>query len=248
MNYYNVKDHNLVLDGEKEYILKFKDLAEQEKPREKLLKYGPDVLTVAELVALILNVGTKKEDVLAMATRILKEYGEKAILSEKNPKRLAEILDIPLVKATQIVAAFEIGRRYFEKKDGKSVFIRTSKHAFNYFKDMATLNKEHLRGLYLNSRYQVVHDELISVGSLTANIIHPREVFRPAFENKAVAIIIAHNHPSGSLQPTRSDIDVTGKLIEAGRILGIDLLDHIIIGKKKYISIIEKGGGSGKFN
>lgn len=241
MDYYNVKDHNLILDGEKEYILKFKDMADQEKPREKILKYGPDALSVAELVALVLNVGTKKEDVLAMANRILKEYGDKTIINEKSPKRLSEALDIPLVKATQVVAAFEIGRRYFEKKDGKSVFIRTSKHAHNYFKDMSSLGKEHLRGLYLNSRYQVVHDELISVGSLTANIIHPREIFRPAFEYNAVAIIIAHNHPSGSLQPTRSDIEVTNKLIEAGRILGIDLLDHIIIGKNKYISIMEKG-------
>ena len=102
---------------------------------------------------------------------------------------------------------------------------------------MGDLSKEHLRGVYLNSHYRVIHDEVISVGSLTANIVHPREVFRPAIEHAAAAFIIAHNHPSGNIKPTISDIEITDQLIKSGKILGIELLDHVIIGKNKYFSI-----------
>ena len=102
---------------------------------------------------------------------------------------------------------------------------------------MRDLPKEHLRGIYLNSRHQVIHDEIISIGSLTANIVHPREVFRPALEYSAVAVILAHNHPSGTVKPTASDIAITTQLIAAGRILGIDLLDHIVITKNRFTSI-----------
>lgn len=115
--------------------------------------------------------------------------------------------------------------------------IRTAKDAFNYLKDMRELPKEHLRGLYLNSRYRLVHDEVISIGTLTSNIIHPREVFRPALEYSAVAVILAHNHPSGSTKPSKEDIEITEQLIGAGKILGVDLLDHIIITKNKFASI-----------
>lgn len=239
-NYYALRENDFVL-GElsKKYVLKVKDLAEDDKPREKIIKHGSEVLSSAELLAVILNVGTKKENVLGMTQRIIKEYGERAILSERKPKKLAEEIGIPLTKACQIVAAFELGRRYFSKKDGKSIYIRTAKQAFDYLKDMQNLSKECFRGLYLNSRYQVIRDEIISIGSLTANIVHAREVFRPAIECSAAAIIVAHNHPSGSLVPTQSDIDVTKKLIRSGQILGIDILDHIIIANNKFISILE---------
>jgi DNA repair protein RadC len=104
---------------------------------------------------------------------------------------------------------------------------------------MGSGTKEQLRGLYLNSRYQLVHDEVISIGSLTSNIVHPREVFQPAIEHSAVALIIAHNHPSNVLEPTEADIAITEQLISAGKVLGIDLLDHLVITKSKYISIME---------
>jgi DNA repair protein RadC len=104
---------------------------------------------------------------------------------------------------------------------------------------MGSNKKEQLRGLYLNSQYQVIHDEVISVGSLTANIVHPREVFQPAVEHGAIAIILAHNHPSGRLEPTTADIEITEQLISAGQVLGIDLLDHLVITTKRYVSIME---------
>lgn len=212
-----------------QYILRVRDLPEAEKPREKLLHLGARQLSVAELVAAILGVGTRKEEVLTMAQRIVREYGEKSVAAETNPQKMAEALGIPFVKACQLVAAFELGRRFFASQAGKPVYMRTARQAYQYLQPMGYSTKEQLKGLYLNSRYQVVHDEVISVGSLTASIVHPREVFRPAIEHGAVAVIIAHNHPSGSLEPTAEDRMVTAQLADAGKLLGIDLLDHLII-------------------
>ena len=221
------------------YIMRVKDLAQEDKPREKLLAIGPKGLTVSELVAILLGVGTKKEEVMSMANRILKEYGERAIVSELNPQRLSDTLQIPLPKACQIVASFELGRRFFEQRSGKAVFVSTAQQAYDYLKDMGQMKKEQLRGLYLNSRYQVIHEEVISVGSLTSNIVHPREVFQPAIEYGAAAIIIAHNHPSGRLDATYADMEVTERLMVASKILGIDMLDHLIIAGSDFKSIID---------
>lgn len=241
---YALRDRDLVLshpvgtrDGQ--YILRVKDLPDAEKPREKLQELGPGQLTIAELVAVLWGVGSRKEDVLAMARRTLKEYGEKAIGNEYNAARLAETADIPLIKATQLIASLELGRRFYATAAGRPVQVRNAKQAYHYLKDMGDSQKEQLRGLYLNSRYQVIHDEIISVGSLTANIVHPREVYQPAIERGAVAIIIAHNHPSGRLDPTIPDISVTEQLIAAGDILGIELLDHLIITSVKYSSVLD---------
>ena len=240
MNTYNIKDNNILTkENEKEYVLKVKDLPNNEKPREKLIKNGPEDLDAAELLAIILKAGTKKEEILQMSYRIFKEYGEKSIINQRNPKDLVQNLDIPMDKACQIIACFELGKRFFKKETkGGPITIRTAKQAFEYLSDMRNLNKEHFRGLYLNSRHKLIYDEVISIGTLTANVIHPREVFKPALLYSAVAIIVAHNHPSGSLKPTKSDIDVTKALQASGKILGIDLLDHIIIGKNKFKSII----------
>jgi len=155
-----------------------------------------------------------------MARRTLKEYGGKAISNGLSPRRLSETADIPLNKACQIIAGFELGRRFYAASTaGRPAQVRNAKQAYQYLKDMGASQKEQLRGLYVNSRYQVVYDEVISVGSLTSNIVHPREVFQPAIERGAVAIIIAHNHPSGRLEPTTADIEVTEQLLAAGEIL-----------------------------
>lgn len=237
-NIYTLNDNDIIINDQgKKYVLKIRDLPAEEKPREKLVKYGPDALALHELLAIILNTGTKKEEVLAMSRRLLKEYGEKAIVSQTNPKKIVEELDVPFTKACQIVACFELGRRFFKTGNGRPVVIRTAKQAYEYLKDMRDLPKEHLRGLYLNNHYRLIHDEVISIGSLTSNIIHPREVFKPALEYSASAIILAHNHPSGVVKPSKADIEITNQLIEAGKILGVDLLDHVIITKNKFASI-----------
>jgi DNA repair protein RadC len=229
---------DLILDEDKKYVLKLRDLPADEKPREKLMKYGPQTLTLAELIAIVLNVGTKKEEVLTMSRRLLKEYGDSAIIHQKDPKKVQEMLGIPFVKSCQLVACFELGRRFFKNADSrKPITIRTASQVYDYLKDMRDLPKEHLRGLYLDNHYRLIHDEVISIGSLTANIIHPREVFRPALEYSASAVILAHNHPSGIAKASDADIAITEQIVKAGKILGIGLLDHVIITKAKFGSI-----------
>ncbi len=222
----------------RDYILTINDLPLENKPRERLMREGPSVLSVAELFAVILNVGTKKEDVLSMARRVMKEYGEKTLLTKHTPKELAVELDIPVMKASQIIASVEIGRRLFDRNPNGTKVIRNAKDVYGYAKAMADLPKEHLRGIYLNSHYKVIHDEVISIGTIDANIVHPREVFRPALEYAAAAVILVHNHPSGTLAPSDADLVVTSQLVEVGKLLGIELIDHVIISRKGFISML----------
>lgn len=218
-------------------MLRVRDMPADEKPREKLVQYGPGGLSSAELLAVVWGVGTKREELMTMTRRVLREYGDRAIIHERDAGRLAEMLDIPEAKACQLVACFELGRRGYATQNGQPRYVRTALQAYEHLRDMATGKKEQLRGLYLNTHYEVIHDEVISVGSLTANIVHPREVFQPAIEHGAVAVIVAHNHPSGSLEPTDDDLDVTRQLVTAGQILGIELLDHLVITTDGYQSV-----------
>ena len=137
----------------------------------------------------------------------------------------------------QIVAVGELGRRFFERNRNGAVVIRTAKDVFEYVADMRVLTREHLRGLYLNAHYQLIHDEIISIGTVDANVIHPREVFRPALSCSAVAVILVHNHPSGVLKPSVEDTRITKQIKEAGAVIGIELVDHIIVGKDSFVSI-----------
>ena len=228
----------MILDNPaRRYVLKIHDLPPEEKPREKMLSLGPASLSTQELLTALLNTGTKKEDVLAMSARIMKEYGERSIMSARNPAKLAEDLDIPIGKAIQIVAAGELGQRFFERNGASTAVIRTAKDVFEYVSDMRDLPKEHLRGIYLNAHYKVIHDEIISIGTVDTSIIHPREVFKPALEYSAAAVVLVHNHPSGSTEPSTADMEITKQLIEAGTLLGIDLIDHVIVTKKDFASI-----------
>jgi DNA repair protein RadC len=236
---YKISPQDIIINYDRQYqLLKVKDLPENEKPREKLAAAGPATLSLAELLAIVFGVGTKKEDVLAMASRLLKEYGEKTITKQTDPRQLEKEFKVPYNHACQLVACFELGRRLYQKPSGGLVVLKSAKQVFDYLKDLRDLKKEQFRGLYLNSRYQLIHDEVISIGSLTASIIHPREVFRPALEHSAAAIIVAHNHPSGALKASAADHEVTAKLKAAGDLLNIQLLDHIIIAGNKFASII----------
>lgn len=155
---YQLEDHDRLFDhgagqSSGQYVLRVKDLPDAEKPREKLQELGPSNLSMAELVAVLWGVGSRKEDVLAMAHRTLKEYGEKAIGNELHAARLAEAADIPLSKAAQLIAGFKLGRRFYATAAGRPVQVRNAKQAYQYLQDMGTSQKEQLRGLYLNSRY-----------------------------------------------------------------------------------------------
>lgn len=235
---YAIKSNARFLDRTpREYVLTIRDLPSEEKPREKLIKHGPGILTTKELLAVVLSTGTTKEDVLEMSARIMKDYGEKSLLSEKNPEKLSLDIDIPIVKACQIVAVGELGRRFYDRTESGFAVIRSAKDAYSYLQDMRNLPKEHLRGLYLNSHNKIIRDEVISIGTINSSIIHPREVFRPAIECNAAAVVLAHNHPSGESSPSAEDIDITNQLIDAGKILGITVLDHIIIAKDSFTSV-----------
>ncbi len=238
--HYIIKDTDLFLDttpAEKDYILKIHDLPSESKPRERLVKQGPETLTLQELLMVVLNTGSTKEGVLEMSNRIIRQYGERSIISERDPEKLAQELDIPLGKACQVVAVGEIGRRFYEKNNAGFSVIRNAKDIYDHVQDMRNLPKEHLRGLYLNSHNQIIHDEVISIGTINSNIVHPREVFRPAVEYNAVAFVLAHNHPSNIATPSEQDVEITRQIVQAGKILGIHLLDHVIITKDSFASV-----------
>lgn len=237
---YKIKDSNIIINHGRQYkILAVRDLPNEEKPREKMLQAGAGALSSAELLAIILGVGTKKEEVLIMANRLLREYGEKGVAYQRNPQTIVDDLKIPFTKACQIVACFELGRRFYQKKPGASISIRSARQAYNHLKDMGLLHKEQIRCLYLNTHYQLIHDEVISIGTPDASLLQIREVFRPALEYSAAAMIIAHNHPSGILKANKTDLEITNKLIEAGNLLDIEVLDHLIISKNKFVSLIQ---------
>lgn len=239
---YTLSNHDLLLTEDapgtiKHYVLKIKDMPSEDKPRERLSKYGPSSLSVPELIAVLINTGTKKEDVMSMSSRIIKEYGEQSLSRQSDPAKLARDTGIPLHKAIQIVACAELGRRFFDKRAHGPQIIRTAKDVYEYLKDMQNLPKEHLRGIYVNTHHRVVHDEVISIGTIDSNLVHPREVFKPAIEYGAAAVILAHNHPSGIVTPSQADIDITKHIVAVGKLIGIPLVDHVIIGKNKFISI-----------
>ncbi len=231
-------DINQSVAAQKQYVLKVKDMPIEDKPREKLLISGPSSLSLVELLAVVLINGTKKEEVMSIAHRVVKEYGENALSSSnKNPAQLADELGIPLTKACQIIATGEIGRRLFNKNTSGRATIRTPEDVYSFTKDMHNLPKEHLRGLYLDTHHKVIHDEVLSIGTINASMVHPREVFRPAIEYGAAAVILVHNHPSGVSTPSQSDIQITEQIVTAGKVLGISLLDHVVVTRDSFTSI-----------
>lgn len=240
---YAIQNNDLVLDNHLgQRVYRVRDLPAELRPREKLLTQGPAALSVQELLAIVLVNGTVKEEVLTMTHRILTEYGERNVLNALDPKLLAKQLDLPEGKAMQIVAAGELGRRFFKGTRDGAVVIRTAGDVYEHVSDMRRLPKEHLRGLYLNGHYQLVHDETISIGTVDSNLVHPREVFRPAIAYGAAGVILVHNHPSGKTEPSASDRMVTEQLMEAGKLLGIDLVDHVIVTDGSFASVLTPYG------
>jgi len=223
--------------AERQYVLTIHDVPNDDRPRERLVRVGTKHLSTAELLAVVLNTGTIKEGILSMANRIIQEYGVRSLASQRDPNALAADLGIPLGKAAQIVACAELGRRFFAKNENGTPTIRTARDVFDHTRDMQMLTKEHLRGLYLNSHYKLIHDEVISIGTIDTNIVHPREVFKPAIEHAATALILVHNHPSGVTDPSAADVAVTKQLIEAGKLLGVQLVDHVIVTKDAFMSM-----------
>lgn len=221
--------------------LKITDLPIQERPREKLIKYGADVLSNAELLAIILRSGTKNENVVELSNRILKEYKGLNSLLKLNYKDLTSLKGIKDAKATQLMAMIELFKRFNSFKSGESKRITCPKDVANLVKnEMSMLDQEVLKILVLNTKNIVISDKNVFKGSLNSSIVHPREIFKEVITKNGASFIICHNHPSGDVTPSKEDINVTIRLKECGKIFGIELIDHIIIGSGNYLSLREK--------
>jgi len=217
--------------------MKIKDLPKVDRPREKLEKYGPEKLSDSELLAILLRSGAKGINVVELARKILGKFSGSG-LAKVGFRELKSTFGLGAAKACEIVACFELGRRLLQNK--KSQIYLTPKDVWNELKDIRDNKKEHFVIFFLDARNQEIKREIISVGSLNANLVHPREVFEPAVRHLAAQIILAHNHPAGDLKPSEQDIEITKRLVEAGDILGIDIVDHIIVTKNGYASFKEK--------
>lgn len=224
-----------------EYKIKILDMAKEERPRERLLKNGASALSDSELLAIILRTGSKQENVINLSHRILREYNLKQ-LSQINLTQLMKVHGIKESKAAQIAACFEIARRLESFNDEGKPKINSPEDVYRLiYPKMRAQNKEMFIELCLDTKNQVLKEEIISIGSLNANVVHPREVFKMALVESAAHIIVAHNHPSGDPAPSREDIEITRKLVETGSIMGIEVLDHVIIGDGRHFSMKEAG-------
>jgi DNA repair protein RadC len=224
-----------------DYKIKILDMQKEERPRERLIKNGASALSDSELLAIILRTGSKKENVINLSQRILGEYNIKQ-LSQINLTQLMKIHGIKESKATQISACFEIARRLESFNSVEKPKISSPEDVYRrLFPRMREQKKEMFIELCLDTKNQILKEEVISVGSLNANVVHPREVFKLALTESAAHIIVAHNHPSGDPTPSREDIEITKKLVETGTIMGITVLDHVIIGDGRHFSMKEAG-------
>ncbi|KXG11473.1 DNA repair protein RadC [Anoxybacillus rupiensis] len=222
--------------------LMIRDVPKEARPRERLLFNGPESLSNQELLALLLRTGTKSESVLELAQRLLHRFEGLRLLKEATIEEITNIKGIGKAKAVQILAAIELGRRIGRLSYDERYVIRSPEDGAKYLMDdLRFLSQEHFVAIYLNTKNQVIHRKTVFIGSLNASIVHPREVFKEAIKRSAASIICAHNHPSGDPTPSREDVEVTKRLVECGRIMGIELLDHLIIGDQKFISLKEKG-------
>ena len=194
-----------------------KELPKVERPREKLMQYGPEKLSNSELLAILLRSGKKGENVVELANKILKRFS-KDELPNLTFNDLKDYSGLGPAKACEIVACFELGKRLL--KDKKAEIYLKPKEIWEELKDLRDLKKEHFVIFYLDSRNQEIKREIISVGSLNANLVHPREVFEPAVRHLAAQVILAHNHPSGDPEPSEDDLEITKQLTESGKILG----------------------------
>ena len=220
------------------------DLPQGERPRERLRHYGPGALSTPELLAIILRVGTGSENAVRLAERLLASFEGLPGLAQATVSELCQEKGIGPAKAVQIKAALEMGRRLLTTSPHERPQVRSPADAANLLMaEMSLLQQEHLRVVLLDTRNRVLGIPTVYVGSLKSAMVRVAEVFRHAVRINAAAMIVAHNHPSGDPTPSPEDVQVTRTLVEAGQLLSIELLDHIIIGRQRYVSLKERGLG-----
>ena len=225
-----------------EKSFKIMDLPKNERPSERMLRYGAGTLSNAELLAVILRTGTKKENIITLCNKLIKESGGLNGLLSMNYDEFIALHGIGRAKAAQLLALSEISKRFKAYRSGDAYKITNPKDAADYvIEDMRNLNVEHLKVIMLNTKNIVISVQDVSVGSLNSSIVHPREVFCEAIKKRCASIIVCHNHPSGDPATSTEDINITKRLKECGKIVGIELLDHLIIGDGIFVSLKEKG-------
>lgn len=223
------------------YKFTIKEMPESERPREKMVMYGPNCLSNAELLAIIIRTGTKDSSAIELSSLLLNQIkGGIKELASSTIEELSEVKGIGATKACQIIAAVELGNRISRSLQETKKTIKSPSDVVEIFvKEMSLLKKEYFKAVFLNTKNEIISYETISIGSLNASIVHPREVFNRAIKKSSASIILLHNHPSGNTTPSKEDIAITNRLIEAGKIIGIEVLDHIIIGNGGYYSLKE---------
>ncbi|WP_035099746.1 RadC family protein [Aneurinibacillus terranovensis] len=219
-----------------------RDIPAADRPRERMIQAGADSLSNAELLAILLRTGSTEESVMSLACRVLNKVGELRGLKTITYEELTAIRGIGPAKALLIMAGLELGKRIAVSTGAGRAAVRSPQDVANVMmEELRYLTQEHFVCLYLNTKNQILDRKTIFIGSLNSSIVHPREIFKEAIRKSSASIVCIHNHPSGDPAPSREDIDVTHRLQEVGRILGIELLDHVIIGDGRFYSLKEKG-------
>lgn len=212
--------------------MKIKDTPKVDRPREKLVKYGTKKLNDAELLAILIRTGTRELNAVELSKKILRSI--KSNISEVTVLELKKIKGVGNAKACQVVASLELFKRLTHEASAPQLV--SPEAVFESVKEIRESKKEHLLAIYLDIKNREIAREIISIGTLTANLVHPREVFEPAVKLLAANIIIVHNHPSGETEPSKEDRDITLQLKKAGELMGIPILDHLIVAKDGFYS------------
>ncbi len=221
-----------------------KEMPEDERPRERMERVGPQALSTAELLALILRTGVKDENVLTMATRLLMQYNGLAGLARAEFVQLAAERGMGRAKTAQVLAALELGRRLMAESPEERFQIRAPQDAANLVMPLlGHKEQEHFMVLYLDTRNRVLDQEILYKGSLNTSLVRVAEVFRGAVRRNCAGVVIAHNHPSGDPTPSAEDIILTRRLVEAGKLLEVEVLDHVVIGHNRFVSLRERALG-----
>lgn len=224
------------------YTVAIRELPTQDRPRERLMANGASALSTAELLAIQLRIGTKERSALGLAEQLLSQFSGLRGIANASVEELSVVKGIGPVKAVEIAAAVELGRRLAALTSEEKPCIRSPQDVANLLTpELRDVKKEHFKSLLLNTKNQVIKINTVSIGILDSSLVHPREVFKDAIQASAASIIVAHNHPSGDPTPSPEDKRVTQRLAECGTLLGIDLLDHIIIGDNRWVSLKERG-------
>lgn len=224
------------------YTVAIRELPAEERPRERLLHHGAAAVSTAELLAIQLRTGTQERSALGLAELLLSQFGGLKGVACATAEELSRIKGVGPVKAIQIAAAVELGKRLALFASEDKPVIRCPQDVANLLMpELRDVKKEHLKSLLLDTKNGVMKICTVSVGILDSSLVHPREVFRDAIASASASIIVVHNHPSGDPTPSPEDKRITQRLAEAGQIIGIELLDHIILGDNRWVSLKERG-------